>query len=384
MIDQDQTDAPSCLVQDSLRRNYSPFSFPRLWSFLFKGALLLPLLLRRSLYQILYRQAWEFASEQFFDATRQTNWEQWQDKFRGQISNERDLTDRIGDMLASLNDPYTRLHGRQEVKLRQASHFIPAVQSRLLESGIGYLKLKHFQATTTATTTGIADQVTEHLTKLWQAKALILDLRQNPGGSLMEAVEVASLFLKEGKIVSMKVRSGGSSASPHFINCSYSLTPTHLSMETTCNCQPSPQRISIASRKRYMANNRPVVVLADHDSASSAELVIGALKDNGAATILGTRSYGKGIGQDLLSLWNDAQLRLTTFQFYTPAGLWPGDGSGAANQGISPDITVEASTADPDNNNDKQLQAAINRLNRSSDHYIDAAVASLSRTLRGR
>lgn len=382
MIEQDQTDAPSCLFQDSLRRNYSPFSFPRLWNLLFKGALLLPLLLRRSLYQILYRQAWEFASEQFFDATRQTNWEQWQHKFRGQISNEKDLNDRIGDMLASLNDPYTRLHGREEVKLRKARHFLPAVQSRLLESGIGYLQLKHFQATTT-TTTGIADQVTQHLTKLWQAKALILDLRQNPGGSLMEAVEVASVFLREGKIVSMNVRSGGSTPSPHYINCSYSLTPTHLSMETTCNCQPSAQRTSLTNRKRYMANNRPVVVLADHDSASSAELLIGALKDNGAATILGTRSYGKGIGQDLLTLWNDAQLRLSTFQFFTPAGLCPGDGSGAANQGIIPDITVE-SNLEPGDFNDKQLQAAVSRLNRSSDRYIDAAVASLSRTLRGK
>lgn len=132
-----------------------------------------------------------------------------------------------------------------------------------------------------------------------------------------------------------------------------------------------------------MANNRPLIVLADHDSASSAELLIGALKDNGAATILGSRSYGKGVGQDLLPLWNDSQLRLTTFQFYTPSGLWPGDGSGAANQGIVPDITVESSLESGDSN-DKQLQAAIKKLNRSSDSYIDAAVAALGRTLRRR
>lgn len=377
MTNQDQSDAPSCQIQGSLRRNCSSLPLPHLWRFLFKGALLLPPPLRRNLYQTIYRQTWKFASEQFFDATRLYDWERWQHKFRDQISNERDLNHCINEMLASLNDPYTRLLGREEVKLRQASHLLPPVSSRLLESGIGYLQLKHFQATS------MAEQVTEHLTKLWQAKSLILDLRNNPGGSLMEAVEVASLFLREGKIVSLKVRSGGSTASPHYINCAYSLTPYYLSMETTCNCQPSPQRTSVANRKRYMANNRPLIVLADHDSASSAELLIGALKDNGAATILGSRSYGKGVGQDLLPLWNDSQLRLTTFQFYTPTGLWPGDGSGAANQGIVPDITVESSLESGDSN-DKQLQAAIKKLNRSSDSYIDAAVAALGRTLRRR
>ena len=88
MIDQDQTDAPSCLVHGSLRSDSSPLAFSRLWNFLFKGALLLPRLLRRSLYQILYRQAYEFAAEQFFDVTELANWSQWQHKFRGQISDE--------------------------------------------------------------------------------------------------------------------------------------------------------------------------------------------------------------------------------------------------------------------------------------------------------
>lgn len=377
MIAFNQTQSPGCREEDGLWRWTSPV--PRLWSTLLSAACHLPLPVRKLVYENLYEQACDIASQHFFDVTRlkTDDWRKRHGKLRRPISCEAELNQSISLMLDSLNDPHTRLIEREQTK-KNGTSYPEAVQSSLLDGSIGYLRLRHFQ------TEALANRVAAHLHRLRQARALILDLRHNPGGSLMEAVDVAALFLKDGKIVSLKVRSGGSSEKPHYINCTYALTPQLRKTETSCSCNPGAPRVTYEKREQYMADNRPLIVLVDHETASSAELLTGALKDNGAAIVLGSQSYGKGVGQDLLPLWNGTQIRLTTFQFRTPGGFWPGDGTGATNQGIVADITVQDTGGEAGGCDDKQLQAAIARLNRGSDHYVDAALVALGRTLQFR
>ncbi|MDG6079504.1 S41 family peptidase [Erythrobacter litoralis] len=142
---------------------------------------------------------------------------------------------------------------------------------------------------------------------------LVLDLRQNPGGSLDEAVALSDLFLTKGQIVSQRGRTKG---------------------ETITYDAETMFRGDIA-------NGLPIVVLIDAGSASASEIVAGALQDHRRAVVMGERSFGKGSVQSLLPLGRDAALKLTTARYYTPSGHSVQEG------GIKPDIAVPQ-LSDPD------------------------------------
>ena len=142
---------------------------------------------------------------------------------------------------------------------------------------------------------------------------LVLDMRQNPGGSLDEAVALSDLFLADGQIVSQRGRVRGE-------NISYDAESAFPGV---------------------IAENVPLIVLIDAGSASASEIVAGALKDHRRALVMGDRSFGKGSVQSLLPLGNDAALKLTTARYYTPSGHSVQEG------GIRPDIAVPQ-LSDPD------------------------------------
>ena len=142
---------------------------------------------------------------------------------------------------------------------------------------------------------------------------LVLDMRQNPGGSLDEAVALSDLFLTKGRIVSQRGRARGE-------NILYDA-------ETVF--------------RGDIAKGLPIVVLIDAGSASASEIVAGALQDHRRAVVMGDRSFGKGSVQSLLPLGNDAALKLTTARYYTPSGHSVQEG------GIKPDIMVPQ-ISDPD------------------------------------
>jgi carboxyl-terminal processing protease len=152
---------------------------------------------------------------------------------------------------------------------------------------------------------------------------LVLDLRQNPGGLLDEAVTLSDLFLDKGEIVSQRGRYARD-------NESYTAEPGDI------------------------ARGTPLVVLIDAGSASASEIVAGALQDQHRAVVMGERSFGKGSVQTLLPLTRDTALKLTTARYYTPAGRSVQEG------GIEPDIAVPQ-ISDPD------MRARSARLLRESD-----------------
>ena len=177
---------------------------------------------------------------------------------------------------------------------------IESVRVKLLESNIGYVRITQFQEQT-------AKDLIKSLKKLREQKAqsLILDLRNNPGGLLTGAVEVAEEFIEPGKmVVYIKGRDG--------------------------------------KKDEYVANNKdpwlnePMLVLVNEGSASASEIVSGALQDWGRAIVLGTQTFGKGSVQTILPLSDGSGLRLTTAKYYTPKG------KSIQNTGITPDIVVKA------------------------------------------
>ncbi|MCZ0933303.1 MAG: S41 family peptidase, partial [Oligoflexia bacterium] len=135
-------------------------------------------------------------------------------------------------------------------------------------------------------------------------KALILDLRENPGGIFDQAIKVADLFLNEGVIVSYKIKTENKAKS---FQAHYSDT----------------------------LESFPLVVLIDEFSASSSEILAGALKDHKRATLIGRKTFGKGSIQNIFPLTNNYALKLTVGEYKTPSGHW------IHNRGISPDITTE-------------------------------------------
>ena len=150
------------------------------------------------------------------------------------------------------------------------------------------------------------------------ARGLILDLRENPGGLLNEAVNVASIFIPDGTIVSTDGR--------------------------------AQSRQVYVAKGGAIPTNIPMVVLVDRGTASAAEIVTGALQDRGRAKVIGTRTYGKGVFQEIEPLPNGGALDFTVGEYFTPSGHNLGGGGVREGAGIEPNINVAAApraTSDP-------------------------------------
>ena len=189
----------------------------------------------------------------------------------------------------------------KEFVVTRATVSIKSVRAKALETGYGYLRLSQFQSTTLR-------DLRQALAKMEQEnqpmKGLILDLRNNPGGLLDQAVKVSDEFLNEGLIV----YTGGR------------LKSQDMRFEAHGNNKSHPY---------------PIVVLVNEGSASAAEIVAGALQDHKRAVVLGVKTFGKGSVQTVMPLRNGAALRLTTAVYYTPSGR------SIQAKGIEPDIVVE-------------------------------------------
>ena len=174
-----------------------------------------------------------------------------------------------------------------------------SVRSRMLEPGLGYLRISSFQASTAAD----FNKQLDALQKDAPLRGLLLDLRSNPGGLLIGAVQIADELLESGGIVSTRGR------------------------ETI-----GDSRFDATPGDRL--HGAPVVVLVDAGSASAAEVLAGALHDNKRARVVGSRTFGKGPVQTLLRLDNGDSIKLTTARYYTPSG------HSIQARGIEPDVVL--------------------------------------------
>ena len=199
-----------------------------------------------------------------------------------------------------------------------------SVEAKLLKNKIGYLRLKSFNSNS-------SDQLIKKIDifeNKEKANGYILDLRNNPGGLLTQAINITDFFLDDGEIVSTKGR-------------------------------------KVFENRRFFAkkgdklNGKPLIVMINNGSASASEIVAGALKDHKRAIILGEKTYGKGSVQSIIPLSDGGGMRLTVSKYYLPSG------ESISEIGVEPDIFVE------ENGSDFQI-------NTKSDNQLDYALSLLA------
>ena len=194
---------------------------------------------------------------------------------------------------------------------------VKSVKYELLDNGIGYIKLSQFQENSSQELRNALSQLeSENGIKL---KGVVLDLRNNPGGLLGEAIEVVDEFIDQGLIVSVKGRTQG-------------------------------QEREYYATKNGDFQEYPIVVIVNDGSASASEVVAEALQDNKRATILGTNTFGKGSVQTIIRLEDGSGLKLTTAKFYAPSGR------SISEVGVTPDVIVESTSSET---KDEQLDTAV-------------------------
>jgi carboxyl-terminal processing protease len=229
---------------------------------------------------------------------------------------------------ASLDEPLQFTLEREHIEVASVRH-------ELLEPTYGYLRVSQFNETTPDEVRQAIDQMLaevqeRHGTML---NGLVIDLRNNPGGILDAAVDVADLFLDSGVIVSAEGRAPEARFTRH-------------------------------AHRGDILDGASLVVLVNEGSASASEIVAGALQDHRRALIVGTGTFGKGLVQTVMPLSEGRALKLTTSRYYTPSG------DSIHKKGISPDVFVEGSGEYPapglasgvDRERDAQLGEAIERL----------------------
>ncbi len=195
----------------------------------------------------------------------------------------------------------------KEITLTRDVIPIKSVKYKLLEPGYAYIRITSFQE---KTPTELAKAL-KKLEKETKLKGLIIDLRNNPGGLLSSAIEVADEFLDNGTIVSIKGKTNED--------------------QMIFKAKPNPP----SAKHSY-----PIAILINHGTASASEIVTGALKDNKRAIVLGEKSFGKGRVQTVIPLENDYAVKLTTAFYYTP------DGVCIDKIGIKPDIELPRKKSD--------------------------------------
>ena len=212
------------------------------------------------------------------------------------------------------------------VALERAKVEVHSVSGEMLESGFAYVRIASFSETTRKD----FDKVLRELSSSGPLRGVVLDVRHNPGGVLEAAVEVADALLDSGNIVSAT----GRTAEANF---------------------------RMNASQGQLLEGVPLVLLINGASASAAEILAGALKDNGRARLVGRRTYGKGVVQSVLPLADGRALKLTTSRYVTPAGI-------SINEtGIEPDVLIPGADVMPGAaRDDTEVKLALRTLRETS------------------
>ena len=194
---------------------------------------------------------------------------------------------------------------------------LPSVKSKIIDGNIGYISINQFTEDTTDLATKAAQQF-----KSQNVKGIVLDLRGNPGGLVNAAVGICNLWLKNGQMI-MQEKKGN-----EVVNTYY------------------------ADGNSNILNGIPTVVLVDGGSASASEITAGALHDNNAATIVGEKTFGKGVVQQIFNLSGGAEAKITVAKWYRP------NGKNIQHIGITPDKTISNTKDQISAGTDSQLDSA--------------------------
>jgi len=212
----------------------------------------------------------------------------------------------------------------RELKITRDVINIPTLDTEKRKDGIFVIKLYNFSANAS----GLFRNAMREFLQSGSNK-LIIDLRGNPGGYLDAAVDMASFFLPDGKVI-VQEDTGGKG-----------------------------QNVSYTSRGYNIFSKSPkVVILVDNGSASASEILAGALREHGIATLVGTKTYGKGSVQELVNLTSDTSLKVTIARWLTP------NGNSISEVGLTPDVEVKRTAEDVQKGKDPQMDKAVEILSK--------------------
>lgn len=208
----------------------------------------------------------------------------------------------------------------KEIKIIRDVIEIPTVKWELKDNGVAYLKIYQFSQTSALDFQKMANEILNS-----KAKKIVLDLRGNPGGLLNQAEEIAGWFLKRGEIIDIV---------------------------------QGKEREEHKAKGNEKLLNYPIVILMDKGTASGAEILAGALKDDRQVQLIGEDSFGKGLVQETENLADGSLLKITTAKWFTPKG------TSISHVGLTADIKVEMTEADYTGGKDPQLEKALEIINK--------------------
>lgn len=239
----------------------------------------------------------------------------------------------------------------KDITLTRTGEDVPNVTTNTVDGKFAHIQVKSFMNDNTSA------QIEKAILDNPKAEGYILDLRNNGGGLLDQAMTSASVFISEGKVLNIKSRVPSDPTAPRYETDVYNVGKDSITLSVN-GAAPS-----YYARRHPDRVDKPVVVLVDQGTASAAEILAGALKDTDGAYVIGTPTFGKGIGQTIFpDGFNGGATKITTFRYYTPAGVWPGDGHDN-RIGLQPNLIVKNPTA--------------SQFNTASDGQVNAAAAYL-------
>lgn len=280
-----------------------------------------------------YDQIWTLVQKHFLYRNRLQNWVRWRHHFDSELTSPEAMRIACDAMLGSLNDPYTYYRDASAtIERNQEDSETNVVDYKFVAKNVGYIRLKTFGSK------NCVGEMRNGMQQLQGAHAIVMDLRDNKGGSVEDAFSIFSMFVKSGKFASMTGIDGKA------------VVKERLSVSKTKLLDKKGRSTKVRSREKNLSGARPLLVLVDGKTRSAAEMLAGALRDSAGARIIGTKTYGKGVIQRVWEFDNKTSVKITSAAYKLPSGAT------IHGVGIKPAIKIASV------NTDKPLQLATRLL----------------------
>lgn len=283
-----------------------------------------------------YDQIWQLVQNHFLYRNRLGEWSRWRHHFDSSLTSAEAMEAACNQMLGSLNDPYTYYRDASATSRRDSEDLERnVVDYRFVGKNVGYIRLKTFCSK------NCVGEMRNGMQQLKGARAIVVDLRDNKGGSIDDAFRIFSMFVQRGKFASMTGVDGKA------------IVKERLTVSKTKLLDKKGKSTTSHSREKNLSKARPLLILVDGKTKSAAEMLAGALRDSAGAKLIGTTTYGKGVIQRVWEFDNHTSVKITSAAYKLPSGAT------IHGVGIKPAIKVASGKQD------KQLQLAT-RLLRTS------------------
>jgi C-terminal processing protease CtpA/Prc len=286
----------------------------------------------------LLHEVWRQVNEKFYDPARlaEVDWQRFEHLYDERIVDEESARACTTEMLAALDDGYTRLLDREAVvaKLAERASEESNIITRVLPGNVGFIRILSFSQS------NIVEQVAVAAAELKDCEGLIVDLRDNGGGLIDDTGNCLEMFIKTGTLIHIQKRHGAG----------VKTRIAGLSHEAFVTIEERPDEeddVNLYMRRDPILAGKPTVVVINDCTGSSAEIFAAALIDNSTeeapCIAVGAETAGKGIGQGDVNILDEWTLKMTFLRFSSPNDVWFGDHGQRVRNGVKPTIAVPES-----------------------------------------